>query len=133
MIQLFKILLFSYFILVSVICQQTKNKINDKQIPNAQFQNLAPSYIKGIHETQSLYFKNESKPIIEKLNVLNGIDVLLEKKLHFIKSRKIALVTNHSGIDKNLIPKNKAIPATIHMIPKKNSLFNMFSHFLYLK
>ena len=90
MIQLSKILLFSYFTLVSINCQQTKNKINDKQIPNAQFQNLAPSYIKGIHQTQSLYYKNKSEPIKEKLTVLNGIDVLLEKKLHFIKSRKIS-------------------------------------------
>ena len=43
------------------------------------------------------------------MTVLNGIDVLLEKKLHFIKSRKIALVTNHSGIDKNLIPNYKRL------------------------
>ena len=109
MIQLSKILLFSYFTLVIINCQQTKNKINDNQIPNTQYQNLAPSYIKGIHQTQSLYYKNKSKLIKEKLTVLNGIDVLLEKKLHFIKSRKIALVTNHSGIDKNLIPNYKRL------------------------
>ena len=54
MIQLSKILLFSYFTIVSINCQQTKNKINDNQIPNTQYQNLAPSYIKGIHQIQSL-------------------------------------------------------------------------------
>ena len=42
MIQLSKILLFSYFTLVIINCQQTKNKINDNQIPNTQYQNLAP-------------------------------------------------------------------------------------------
>ena len=109
MIHLSKILLFSYITLVFINCQQTKNKNENNQILNAQYQNLAPSYIKGIHETQSLYYKNKSKPIIEKLNVLNGIDVLLEKKLHFIKSRKIALVTNHSGVDKNSIPNYKRL------------------------
>ena len=109
MIHLSKILLFSYITLVFINCQQTKNKSVNNQIPNAQYENLAPSYIKGIHETQSLYYKNKSKPIIEKLNVLNGIDVLLEKKLHFIKSRKIALVTNHSGVDKNSIPNYKRL------------------------
>ena len=101
MIQLYKTLLLSYITLVFINCQQTKNKIETNQIPNAQYQNLAPSNIKGIHQTHSLYFKNKSEPIKEKLKVLNGIDVLLEKKLHFIKSRKIALVTNHSGVDKN--------------------------------
>jgi hypothetical protein len=39
-----------------------------------------------------MYFQNKKKPISEKITVLNGIDVLLEKKLHFIQSRKIALV-----------------------------------------
>ena len=53
----------------------------------------------GIHKLQSMYYKSQSAPILEKVTVLNGIDVLLEKKLHFIQSRKIALVTNHSGID----------------------------------
>ena len=94
MIHPFKILLFSYITLVFINCQQTKNKSENNQIPNVQYQNLAPSYIKGIHQTQSLYYKDKSEPIKEKLTVLNGIDVLLDKKLHFIKSRKIALVTN---------------------------------------
>ena len=55
----------------------------------------------GIHKLQSMYYQDLNAPILEKVSVLNGIDVLLEKKLHFIQSRKIALVTNHSGIDKN--------------------------------
>ena len=66
----------------------------------------------GIHELQSLYYKNRTTPLLEKLTVLNGIDVLLEKKLHFIQSRKIALVTNHSGIDRNGIPNYKRLMET---------------------
>ena len=67
---------------------------------------------KGIHELQSLYYKNRNTPLLEKITVLNGIDVLLEKKLHFIQSRKIALVTNHSGIDRNGIPNYKRLMET---------------------
>ncbi|MFL3013220.1 MAG: exo-beta-N-acetylmuramidase NamZ domain-containing protein [Candidatus Neomarinimicrobiota bacterium] len=63
----------------------------------------------GIHQSQSIYFQNQSKPLTEKIKVLNGIDVLLEKKLHFIQSRKIALVTNHSGVDKNSVPNYKRL------------------------
>jgi uncharacterized protein YbbC (DUF1343 family) len=63
----------------------------------------------GIHQSQSIYFKNKPEPLTEKIKVLNGIDVLLKKKLHFIQSRKIALVTNHSGVDKNLVPNYKRL------------------------
>ena len=66
----------------------------------------------GIHKLQSMYYKSQSAPILEKVTVLNGIDVLLEKKLHFIQSRKIALVTNHSGIDRNGIPNYKRLMET---------------------
>ena len=38
---------------------------------------------KGIHELQSLYYKERNAPLLEKITVLNGIDVLLEKKLTF--------------------------------------------------
>ena len=78
------------FILLPINCQQHKKSI-------------------GIHQTQSMYFQNKRNPISEKITVLNGIDVLLEKKLHFIQSRKIALVTNHSGVDKNSIPNYKRL------------------------
>ena len=67
---------------------------------------------KGIHELQSLYYKERNTPLLEKITVLNGIDVLLEKKLHFIQSRKIALVTNHSGIDRNGVPNYKRLMET---------------------
>jgi len=90
MIYLIKILLYSSATLVLINCQQTKTNM-------------------GIHQSQSIYFKNKSEPLTEKIKVLNGIDVLLEKKLHFIQSRKIALVTNHSGIDKNSIPNYKRL------------------------
>ena len=90
MIHLIKILLYSSAALVSINCQQTKTDM-------------------GIHQSQSIYFKNKPKPLTEKIKVLNGIDVLLKKKLHFIQSRKIALVTNHSGVDKNLVPNYKRL------------------------
>ncbi|GIS55075.1 hypothetical protein Ct9H90mP29_21170 [bacterium] len=56
----------------------------------------------------NLCTKKTKSPLLEKITVLNGIDVLLEKKLHFIQSRKIALVTNHSGIDRNGVPNYKS-------------------------
>ena len=90
MIHLIKILLYSGATLVSINCQQTKTDM-------------------GIHQSQSIYFKNKPEPLTEKIKVLNGIDVLLKKKLHFIQSRKIALVTNHSGVDKNLVPNYKRL------------------------
>jgi uncharacterized protein YbbC (DUF1343 family) len=90
MIYLIKILLYSSATLVSINCQQTKTDM-------------------GIHQSQSIYFKNKPEPLTEKIKVLNGIDVLLKKKLHFIQSRKIALVTNHSGVDKNLVPNYKRL------------------------
>ena len=90
MVLYLKIFFYLCFILLPINCQQHKKSI-------------------GIHQTQSMYFQNKKKPISEKITVLNGIDVLLEKKLHFIQSRKIALVTNHSGIDKNSIPNYKRL------------------------
>ena len=90
MIHLIKILLYSSATLVSINCQQTKTDM-------------------GIHQSQLIYFKNKPEPLTEKIKVLNGIDVLLKKKLHFIQSRKIALVTNHSGVDKNLVPNYKRL------------------------
>ena len=66
----------------------------------------------GIHELQSLYYKNRTSSLLEKITVLNGIDILLEKKLHFIQSKKIALITNHSGIDRNGIPNYKRLMET---------------------
>ena len=71
MIQLYRILLFSYITLVFINCQQTKNEIETNQIPNVQYQNLAPSHIIGIHQTHSLYYKNKSEPIKEKLEFLS--------------------------------------------------------------
>jgi len=90
MILYLKIFFYLCFILLPINCQQ-----NEKSM--------------GIHQAQSMYFQNQRKPISEKITVLNGIDVLLEKKLHFIQSRKIALVTNHSGVDKNSIPNYKRL------------------------
>ena len=68
------------------------------------FANIPPNNEIGIHKLQSMYYQTTEIPISEKLTVFNGIDILLEKKLHFIQSRTIALVTNHTGIDRDGIP-----------------------------
>ena len=83
MINLIRLLIYTLITIFAIYAQQNKT---------------------GIHKLQSVYYQNQKTPILEKVTIFNGIDVLLEKKLHFIQSRKIALVTNHSGIDRNGTP-----------------------------
>ena len=64
---------------------------------------------KNIHEYQYESYSSKNSPLTNKIKVLTGLDVLLEKKLHYIDGRKIALVTNHSGVDKQLIPNYKRL------------------------
>ena len=64
---------------------------------------------KNIHEYQHESYSSKNSPLTNKIKVLTGLDVLLEKKLHYIDGRKIALVTNHSGVDKQLIPNYKRL------------------------
>ncbi|SVD96201.1 uncharacterized protein METZ01_LOCUS449055, partial [marine metagenome] len=48
-------------------------------------------------------------PPVEKIHVLTGLDVLLEKKQYINQGKSIALVTNHSGIDRFGIPNYKRL------------------------
>ena len=63
----------------------------------------------SIHQQQSTYYKTKVAPPLEKVNVLSGLDVLLEKKPHFIQTRTIGLVTNQTGIDKAGVPNYKRL------------------------
>ena len=63
----------------------------------------------SIHKQQSTYYKNRSSPPVEKVNVLTGLDILLDKKPHFIQTRTIGLVTNQTGIDKAGVPNYKRL------------------------
>ena len=54
----------------------------------------------SIHQEQLKHFNNTPSPPVEKIHVLTGLDVLLEKKKYVIQGKSIALITNHSGIDR---------------------------------
>ncbi len=54
----------------------------------------------SIHQEQLKHFNKKPPPPVEKIHVLTGLDVLLEKKKNIIQGKSIALVTNHSGIDR---------------------------------
>ena len=54
----------------------------------------------SIHQEQLKHFNKKPSPPVEKIHVLTGLDVLLEKKQYVVQGKSIALVTNHSGIDR---------------------------------
>ena len=54
----------------------------------------------SIHQKQLKHYNNTPSPPVEKIHVLTGLDVLLEKKKYVIQGKSIALITNHSGIDR---------------------------------
>ena len=61
----------------------------------------------SIHQLQSEHYKRKPSPPVDKVHVLTGLDVLLEKKMDLIQGKSVALVTNHTGIDKLGIPNYK--------------------------
>ena len=63
----------------------------------------------SIHQEQLEKYKVKLNPTIEKIHVLTGLDVLLEKKPYVIQGKSIALVTNHSGIDRFGVPNYKKL------------------------
>ena len=65
----------------------------------------------SIHQEQSEYYKDKPTQPVDKVHVLTGLDVLLEKKQNIIRGKSIALVTNHSGIDRFGIPNYKRLMA----------------------
>ena len=65
----------------------------------------------SIHQEQLKHFNNIPSPPVEKIHVLTGLDVLLEKKQYVIQGKSIALVTNHSGIDRFGTPNYRRLMA----------------------
>jgi len=63
----------------------------------------------SIHQEQLEHYNNTPLPPVEKIHVLTGLDVLLGKKQYIIQGKSIALVTNHSGIDRFGIPNYKRL------------------------
>jgi len=63
------------------------------------------------HQVQAEYYKTITTPPSEKVTVLTGLDVLLEKKIALITGKAIALVTNQTGIDRYGIPNYKRLLA----------------------
>lgn len=51
----------------------------------------------SIHQWQSEQNKLKDSPPIDKVHVLTGLDVLLDKKVDLIQGKSVALVTNHTG------------------------------------
>ena len=63
------------------------------------------------HQIQSEYYKTILNPPVDRVTVLTGLDVLLEKKIDLINGKSIALVTNQTGIDRYGIPNYKRLLA----------------------
>ena len=61
----------------------------------------------SIHQQQSERYKKKDAVPIDKVHVLTGLDVLLDRKVELIQGKSVALVTNHTGIDKMGIPNYK--------------------------
>ena len=64
------------------------------------------------HQVQAEYYKTITTPPLDKVTVLTGLDVLLEKKITLITGKAIALVTNQTGIDRYGIPNYKRLLAS---------------------
>jgi len=63
------------------------------------------------HQVQAEYYKTITTHPSDKVTVLTGLDVLLEKKIALITGKAIALVTNQTGIDRYGIPNYKRLLA----------------------
>ena len=60
---------------------------------------LAAQAYESIHQLQSKYYSSISTPPVDKVHVKTGIDILLDKKQNLIADKRIALVTNQTGVD----------------------------------
>tara|TARA_Y100000590_G_scaffold463798_1_gene631500 strand:- start:3793 stop:5043 length:1251 start_codon:yes stop_codon:yes gene_type:complete len=65
----------------------------------------------SIHEEQSKYYQNKATPLVEKISVLTGLDILLRDHMELIEGKSIALVTNQTGIDHDGVPNYKRLMA----------------------
>ncbi|MCS5651735.1 MAG: DUF1343 domain-containing protein, partial [Candidatus Marinimicrobia bacterium] len=59
------------------------------------------------HQMQLEQYKTKPDPPVDKVHVMTGLDVLLDKKMDLIQGKSVALVTNHTGIDKLGMPNYK--------------------------
>ena len=66
----------------------------------------------GIHQLKQGQHRNKDNSPVEKVTVLSGLDILLSQQVEIIQDKHIALVTNHTGIDKNGIPNYVRLLAT---------------------
>ena len=60
---------------------------------------LAAQAYESIHQLQSKYYSSISSPPVDKVHIKTGIDILLDKKQNLIADKRIALVTNQTGVD----------------------------------
>ena len=60
---------------------------------------LAAQAYDSIHQLQSKYYSSISTPPVDKVHIKTGIDILLDKKQNLIADKRIALVTNQTGVD----------------------------------
>ena len=60
---------------------------------------LAAQAYESIHQSQSKYYSSISTPPVDKVHIKTGIDILLDKKQNLIADKRIALVTNQTGVD----------------------------------
>ena len=60
---------------------------------------LAAQAYESIHQLQSKYYSSISTPPVDKVYIKTGIDILLDKKQNLIADKRIALVTNQTGVD----------------------------------
>jgi len=58
----------------------------------------------SIHQQQLEQFNGQNMPPVERIHVLNGLDVLLNEEIDLINHKTIGLVTNHTGVNRNGIP-----------------------------
>ena len=72
---------------------------------------LSSQSTRSIHQIQSEYYKTVPTPPVDKVSVLTGLDVMLEKKIDLITGKAIALVTNQTGVDRYGIPNYKRLLA----------------------
>jgi len=63
----------------------------------------------SIHQEQMEKQKLNPKIPVEKINIKTGLDILLDSKLGLIQDKSIALVTNHTGVDKKGTPNYKRL------------------------
>ncbi len=58
----------------------------------------------GIHQLESEKHKGQPDQLYEPVQIRTGLDIILSDSLHLLQGKSIALVTNHTGVNKDGIP-----------------------------